>query len=110
MAAVQTAVEGVLTHWSLLLLTTFSIVTPVTAAGAVAEDGGVTKMPAAPELLNVRPFTVTPFAFTVSPFAAAPWMMVLAALPLIAASDSMVRPVSASGTVFDVPVGSADAM
>ena len=44
------------------------------AAGAVAEDGGVTKMPAAPELLNVRPFTVTPLAFTTRPSAAAPWI------------------------------------
>src|ERR1039458_8921751 len=100
MAAVQTGVEGVLEHWSLLLLTTFSIVTLVTAAAAVAEDGGVTKMPAAPELLNVRPFTVTPLAFTTRPSVAAPWMMVLAALPLRAASDSMVRPVNAAGTVF----------
>src|SRR5580704_16923339 len=109
MAAVQTAVDGVNSHWS-LLLTLFSIVSPVTAAGATAEDGGEIMMPAAPEFSNVMPFTVTPLAFTTSPFAAAPSTMVLAALPLNAASDSMIRPVSAAGTVFDVPVGSADAI
>src|SRR6185437_15412767 len=100
MAAVHTGVEGVVKHWSLLLLTTFSIVTPVTAAGAVADAGGVTRMPAAPESLKVRPFTVTPLAFTINPFAAAPSMMVLAAVPPIARSDWIVRPVSDAGTVF----------
>ena len=67
MAAVQGAVAGVVTHWSALLMTLFSIVSPDTVAGGVADCGGDTMIPAAPKLSKVKPLTVTLLALTIRP-------------------------------------------
>ena len=101
MAAVQAVVEGVFTHWSALSMTTFSTSAPDTVAGVDAPCGGETRMPAAPVFSMVRLLTVTLLALMARPLMPpAPLMMVLAAVPPL---DSMVRPVSAVGTVFDDP-------
>src|ERR1019366_731460 len=103
MAATQPVAEGVSTHWSLLVITLFSISSPDTAAGCVAPEGGDTMMPAAPAFSNVRLSTVTLLAFTIRPLIPpAALMMVLAAVPPF---DSMVMPLPTApdGTVFDDP-------
>src|SRR5580700_2241405 len=107
MAAVQAAVVGVFTHWSLLLTTLFSIVSPDTVAGATAEVGGETWMPAAPKLSKVRPSTTTLLALTTRPFT--PPVETKAVTPA-PPTDSMIVglptvPDSAAGTVADVPAG-----
>src|SRR5580692_10839139 len=103
MAAAQPVADVFRTHWSLLVTTSFEIVSPVTAAGWVAPDGGDTMIPAAPAFSTVMPVTVTVLACTAMPLMApAALMMVLAAVPPL---DSMIRPLKAApdGTVFDDP-------
>src|SRR5580692_11873971 len=103
MAAPQPVVPGANTHWSLLVMTLFSISSPDTPAGCVAPVGGDTMMPAAPAFSNVRLFTVTLLAFTARPsMAPAALMIVLAAVPPF---DWMMRPLKAApeGTTFDDP-------
>ena len=103
MAAAQPVAAGLAWHWSLLVTTSFEIVSPVTEAGWVAPEGGDTMMPAAPAFSTWMPVTVTLLAFTAMPLMApAALMIVLAAVPPL---DSMVRPLKAApdGTVFDDP-------
>ena len=109
MAAIQAAVAGVFTHWSLLFTTLFSIVSPDTVAGGTAEAGGETWMPDAPKVSKVRPSTVTLLALTTRPLM--PPVETKAVTPA-PPTDSMIVglptvPASAAGTMFDVPAGTS---